>query len=291
MGTSVIDAPVEAPFELDLDLWKKLYLNSEKEYLRKRLLVIKYLYEGKDRKEIPALVGCSRRSISVWKKTFLEGGLKALTTPIERSSTKKFDQIYDLIGMILNSQPKDYGISGDEWSAKNIQKLIFMKWGIKIQRSTMYGVLNQVKEASHLLKIKLGNEPDLNLDLWHKLYSYNQEESSRKRLWAVKYLHEGKSRYEIRKLLDCTSKTLHNWINYFNTGGLEGLLSANRTNLASDEKKQLMKILRNKKPVDYGIKHENDWNGKNVMNVAHLKLGFRLTVSQICEILEESKTK
>jgi hypothetical protein len=33
--------------QLDLELWQKLYYKCQKEYLRKRLLAIKYLYEGK----------------------------------------------------------------------------------------------------------------------------------------------------------------------------------------------------------------------------------------------------
>ncbi len=35
--------------QLDLDLWQKLYYKYQKDYVRKRLLAIKYLYEGKNR--------------------------------------------------------------------------------------------------------------------------------------------------------------------------------------------------------------------------------------------------
>jgi hypothetical protein len=38
--------------QLDLELWQKLYYKHQKEYLRKRLLAIKYLSEGKTRTEV-----------------------------------------------------------------------------------------------------------------------------------------------------------------------------------------------------------------------------------------------
>ena len=38
--------------QLDLELWQKLYYKCQQEYLRKRLLAIKYLYEGKTRTDM-----------------------------------------------------------------------------------------------------------------------------------------------------------------------------------------------------------------------------------------------
>jgi hypothetical protein len=47
---------------LDLKLWKKLYYKHQQEYIRKRLLAIKYLWEGKSRTEVTKLLGCTYRS-------------------------------------------------------------------------------------------------------------------------------------------------------------------------------------------------------------------------------------
>lgn len=38
--------------QLDLELWQNLYYKCQQEYLRKRLLAIKYLYEGKTRTDM-----------------------------------------------------------------------------------------------------------------------------------------------------------------------------------------------------------------------------------------------
>ena len=38
--------------QLDLELWPKFYYKCQQEYLRKRLLAIKYLYEGKTRTDM-----------------------------------------------------------------------------------------------------------------------------------------------------------------------------------------------------------------------------------------------
>ena len=62
--------------QLDLELWQKLYYKCQQEYLRKRLLAIKYLYEGKTRTEVSDLLDCHYKTLSTWIDKFLEGGLK-----------------------------------------------------------------------------------------------------------------------------------------------------------------------------------------------------------------------
>ena len=64
--------------QLDLELWQKLYYKCQQEYLRKRLLAIKYLYEGKTRTEVSDLLDCHYQTLSTWIDKFLEGGLKNL---------------------------------------------------------------------------------------------------------------------------------------------------------------------------------------------------------------------
>ncbi|MDT9339867.1 helix-turn-helix domain-containing protein [Trichodesmium erythraeum 21-75] len=55
-----------------------MYYKFQKEYLRKRLLAIKYLYEGKTRTEVSDLLDCHYQTLSTWIDKFLEGGLKNL---------------------------------------------------------------------------------------------------------------------------------------------------------------------------------------------------------------------
>ena len=54
----------------------------QQEYLRKRLLAIKYLYEGKTRTEVSDLLDCHYKTLSTWIDKFLEGGLKMVVKPI-----------------------------------------------------------------------------------------------------------------------------------------------------------------------------------------------------------------
>ena len=68
--------------QLDLELWQKLYYKCQQEYLRKRLLAIKYLYEGKTRTEVSDLLDCHYKNLSTWIDEFLEGGLKMVVKPI-----------------------------------------------------------------------------------------------------------------------------------------------------------------------------------------------------------------
>lgn len=48
--------------QLDWDLWPKLYYKNQKQYLRKRLLAIRYLYEGKSRTEVSELLNCNYKT-------------------------------------------------------------------------------------------------------------------------------------------------------------------------------------------------------------------------------------
>ncbi len=60
--------------------------------------------------------------------------------------------------------------------------------------------------------------------MWQKLYYLHQKEYQRQRLWAIKYLYEDQSREDVTKLVNCSYKTLSNWIDKFIEGGLSELL-------------------------------------------------------------------
>jgi transposase len=45
-------------------------------------LAIKYLYEGKNRTEVAAIIGCNYKMLSTWIDKFLEGGLDELVKAI-----------------------------------------------------------------------------------------------------------------------------------------------------------------------------------------------------------------
>ena len=281
--------------QLDLDLWQKLYSNCEKKYIQKRLLAIKYLHLGKDIQEVLSLLDCNEKTLSSWIDKFLTGGFEELIRPIRRQQRGKLklEHKKELIRILLEKTPRDYGINADEWLTKNIIKLINIKWKITLKKSTAYKILDELKEMSPLLGGILKNEKPLDLELWKKFYSYYKEENLRKRLWAIKYFYEGRDRKEILNLVDCSDKSLTIWVSYFRRGGLEYLLHPKDINnlrfkLGSQDKQELIKILRNDKPVNYGIS-EDVWTSQNIGKLINLKWGIQLKTSQICEILDEAK--
>lgn len=61
--------------QLDLDLWQKLYYKHQQQYIRQRLLAIKYLYEGKSRREVAELLGCTYKTLTSWLDKYIAYGL------------------------------------------------------------------------------------------------------------------------------------------------------------------------------------------------------------------------
>jgi transposase len=67
-------------------------------------------------------------------------------------------------------------------------------------------------------------EVSLDKKQWQILYYKNQQEYIRKRLSAIRYLSEGKSRAEVGKILRCRDATLAKWIEKYLAGGLAELV-------------------------------------------------------------------
>lgn len=131
--------------QLDLELWQKLYYKHQQEYLRKRLLAIKYLYEG-SRTEVSALVNCTYKTLSTWIDKFLEGGLNELVQPITHqvSSRLNAEQRQELKIMLLEQKPTDYGIDRNIWTGGIIISVIESRWGVKWQTTRIYEILSEL---------------------------------------------------------------------------------------------------------------------------------------------------
>ena len=132
--------------QLDLDLWQKLYYNNQKEYLRKRLLAIRYLYEGKSRKQVSELLNCHYKTLSTWIEKFLEGGLNELIKPINHqvASRLNLEQKQELKKMVLSDKPIDYGIDRNIWTGEIISSVLELRWGVKLKRTRIYEMLNEL---------------------------------------------------------------------------------------------------------------------------------------------------
>ncbi len=69
----------------DLEQWKKLYYQHQQEYIRKKLKALKYLWEGKSRREVTERIGCTYKTLTTWIDQFLQGGLIGLTQPLRHA--------------------------------------------------------------------------------------------------------------------------------------------------------------------------------------------------------------
>ena len=90
--------------QLDVERWQQLYYKHQQEYIRKRLLAIKYLYEGKSRTEVSELLNCHYKTLSSWIDKFLESGLSELVKPIihQVESRLNLKQKHELKRMLLS---------------------------------------------------------------------------------------------------------------------------------------------------------------------------------------------
>lgn len=125
---------------------------------------------------------------------------------------------------------------------------------------------------------------------WQKLFYKHQQQYIRKRLEAIKHLHEGKTIREVMEEVDCARQSLITWIDMFYQGGLKALTkpmkSEREQRLGVEEKEELKKIILEKKPTDYGIDRQI-WTGKIIIEVINQKWNIQLKDSRIYDILSE----
>lgn len=125
---------------------------------------------------------------------------------------------------------------------------------------------------------------------WQKLFYKHQQQYIRKRLEAIKYLHEGKTRQAVMEQVGCARQSLITWIDLYCQGGLKALVqplkSARKQGLAAEEKAALRTMLLEQKPTDYGIDRQI-WTGKILIEVIHQRWGVKLKDSRIYDILKE----
>jgi len=125
---------------------------------------------------------------------------------------------------------------------------------------------------------------------WGKLFCKYQQEYIRKRLKAIKYLHEGQTRQKVMTKIDCARKSLIIWIDMYCEGGLKALATPIKSNrkqkLGKEEKGDLKKMLLEQKPTDYGIDRQI-WTGKSIIEVVNQRWDIQLKDSRIYDILKE----
>ncbi|BAY87611.1 hypothetical protein NIES267_71350 (plasmid) [Calothrix parasitica NIES-267] len=133
--------------ELDLQLWQKLYYQNQKDYLRKRLLAIRYLYDDKTRTEVSELLHCEYKTITTWIDKYLTGGLDELVKPISHKVSSKLtlENKQELRRVLLSDEPAKYGIDKNVWTIRTISILIELKWGVKLKTTRTYEIVKEFR--------------------------------------------------------------------------------------------------------------------------------------------------
>jgi transposase len=135
-------------------------------------------------------------------------------------------------------------------------------------------------------------EKSFDKEEWQKLFNKYQQEYIRRRLEAIKYLHEGKTRKAVIEKIGCARQSLISWVDMYCEGGLERLTKLTKSiriqRLDSEKKVEIKKMLLEQKPTDYGIDRQI-WTGKIIIEVVNSRWGIEIKDSRIYDILKEMK--
>jgi transposase len=132
---------------LDMENWQRLFYKNQQAYIRQRLLAIKYLSEGKKRKEVCQILGCTDLTLANWIQKYVDGGLDGLVEPIKHNvvSSLNEEQRQELRRMILNERPTKYGIDREIWTGDIISEVINQLWDVELKSSRIYEILAELR--------------------------------------------------------------------------------------------------------------------------------------------------
>lgn len=134
------------------------------------------------------------------------------------------------------------------------------------------------------------NNKGLDEDEWQKSWNKYQQQYIRKRLQAIKYLHEGQSRKEVIVKLGCARESIATWLDMYDEEGLKGLTKLVKRekpqSLSKEQKVEMKVMLLEQKPTTYGIDRQI-WTGKIIQEVIRQRWQVELKDSRIYDILKE----
>lgn len=114
--------------------------------------------------------------------------------------------------------------------------------------------------------------------------------TSKERLSAIKWLHEGQSRAQVSEQVGYRYDTLTSWLDKYLNGGLSGLVRPIRhqkpSRLTSEQQQQLKAMVLTQRPTDYGYER-NLWTGAILSAVIAQQFEVQLKDSRIYELLSE----
>ena len=130
----------------DADKWQKLYYLNQQQYIRRGLKAIQLLHQGNRRIEVGEQVGCSYDTLTSWLRKYLQGGLKALVSPIRhrKPSRLTLEQQQQLKEMILTKRPTDYGVEKQMWTGAILSEVIAQRFKVQLKDSRIYKLLSKL---------------------------------------------------------------------------------------------------------------------------------------------------
>ena len=129
----------------------------------------------------------------------------------------------------------------------------------------------------------------LNEEEWQKSWNKYQQQYIRKRLQAIKCLHEGQSRKEVIVKVGCARESIATWLDMYDEEGLKGLTELVKRkksqSLSKEQKTEIKVMLLEQKPTDYDIDRQI-WTGKIIQEVIRQRWQVELKESRIYDILK-----
>ena len=134
------------PKQLNLQQWQKLDYQNQQSYLRARLLALKFLAEGKTRKQVSQLLNCTYKTLTSWIDKYLEGGLEKLSQSITHRVPQRLSPIQkqQFKQMLLQPTPQDYGIDRSLWTAKIMIQIIERNSNVQLKDSRIYEIIGEL---------------------------------------------------------------------------------------------------------------------------------------------------
>jgi transposase len=126
--------------------WQKYYYQHQQQYIRHRLSAIQLLDQGISRIQVCEQVGCSYDTLTNWLGKYLQGGLRALVSPIrhQKPSRLSVEQQQQLKEIIQTQRPTDYGIERQMWTGAVLSEVIAQRFEVQLKDSRIYELLGEL---------------------------------------------------------------------------------------------------------------------------------------------------
>lgn len=132
--------------EFNPEEWKKLYYQTQKHYLRQRLLALKSVWLGKSRTEASHEVGVYRDTVGDWLKLYIEGGYQKLLNPKQLPSRSRLseEEKQKLKDILQHKTPHDFDIDRNIWTGAIISDVIKKEFNKELKDSAIYVLLDKL---------------------------------------------------------------------------------------------------------------------------------------------------